>query len=153
MGLFSFIVAVSTAMIAPGLSDYIPEAEPVPILLPVALVQPASEENREEKPLPNDAPIIKEEACNCYNILKERFSSVPSMGELVATARPGNGNVAVFRYPATPDWPDGIPHVALVHAVLPDGSLYIEEYNYHRCAHSFRTISPTDHRLLGLTIL
>lgn len=149
MGLFSFIVAFSTAMLAPGISDHIPEAEPVPILPPVALVQPASEENREEKPLPNNAPIIKEEACNCYNILKETFSSVPSMGEIVASAGPEVGNVAVFRYPPTEAWPDGIPHVALVRAVLPDGTLHIEEYNYHRCAHSFRIITPTDHRLIG----
>jgi len=153
MGLFSsFIVAVSTAMFAPGISNQIPEPDPLPIM-PAALEQPASENEPEGKPLPAITPTVKESACNCYNILKESFSSVPSMNQLLATASPEIGNVALFRYPATPDWPNGIPHVAKVDAVLPDGSIRIEEYNYHRCTHSFRTISPNDHRLIGFTNL
>jgi len=63
------------------------------------------------------------------------------------------GNVAVMQYPATPDFPNGMPHVALVRAVLPDGSLEIEEYNYKRCTHSTRIIPPDYHRLVGFTTL
>ena len=147
----SFIVAVSTAMIAPGISSTIQEAEPIPLRPAVILEQPST--TPETKPLPSIAPTVKESACNCYNILKENFERVPAMRDIVATASASIGNVAVFKYPATPDWPTGIPHVALVRNVLPDGSIQIEEYNYHRCTHSFRTISPSDHRLVGFVTL
>lgn len=147
----SFIVAVSTALIAPGISTTISaEAEPIPLRPAAILEQPTPPP--ETKPLPSTAPTVKVSACNCYNILKENFKSVPPMQDIIKSAT-SSGNVAVFKYPATPDWPTGIPHVALVRNVLPDGSIQIEEYNYHRCTHSFRTITPDDHRLVGFVTL
>lgn len=130
---------------------HIPEPDPLPE--PAAHVVTPPKPELEGKPLPSEPPRVKPSACNCYNILKENFDSVPSMNQLMATASPVKGNVAVFRYPATPDWPNGIPHVAVVRGELPDGSLQIEEYNYHSCTHSFRAISPTDHRLVGFVSL
>lgn len=105
------------------------------------------------KPIPSTEPIVKTSACNCYNILKENFASVPSMDQILAMATSSIGNVAVFRYASTTEFPDGMPHVAISHGIQPDGSLLIEEYNYHSCAHSSRTISPTDHRLVGFVTL
>jgi len=75
------------------------------------------------------------------------------MNTILETATEATGNVAVFRYPATPDWPNGIPHVAKVTDVTPDGMIQIEEYNYHTCTHSTRAISANDKRLIGFTTL
>ena len=157
---------IATAVFAliipsPTASDvHIPEPDPLPEPAAEIITQPEPPEIEpdpvpEAKPLPSEPPRVSAKACNCYNILKENFDSVPSMNQLLATAQHShqNANVAVFKYPATPDWPAGIPHVAIVHGELPDGSLQIEEYNYHSCTHSFRTISPADPRLVGFHTL
>lgn len=152
------IVTVVFALFIPSTTATdVHTADPDPLPEPAAQVvtQPIPEPEPEVKPLPSEPPRVSEQACNCYNILKENFDSVPSMNQILATATTShqNANVAVFRYAATPDWPNGIPHVAIVHGELPDGSLQIEEYNYHSCTHSFRTISPTDPRLVGFHTL
>lgn len=148
------IVTAVFALVIPSTTAtdiHIPEPDPLPEPATQVVTLPIPEP--EGKPLPSEPPRVKPSACNCYNILKENFGSVPTMNNLLATASPEVGNVAVFRYPATPEWPNGIPHVALVHGELPDGSLQIEEYNYHSCTHSFRTVSPTDQRLVGFVSL
>lgn len=149
------IATVVFALFIPSATADIHIPEPDPLPEPAAQVVMPSEPEPEGKPLPSEPPRVTASACNCYNIIKENFDSVPSMNQLLATAQHSHlgANVAVFRYPATPEWPDGIPHVAILHGELPDGSLQIEEYNYHSCTHSFRTISPTDHRLIGFVSL
>ena len=144
----SFIVAFSTPAFAADIEPPIHQpVQEVTILEPAPIAEPS-------KPLPA-APTEKPEACNCYNILRENFDSLLPMDTLQAVAQPytPEANVAVFLYPATPEWPNGIPHVALVHDQLPDGSIQIEEYNYHSCTHSTRTINPNDHRLVGFVSL
>lgn len=148
MILTSFIVAVSTAMFAPGISNNIPEPDLLPIVAAEVINQPLPE----LKPLPSTKPN-RGSACNCYNILKDTFSDVPPMAAILREATSTVGNVAVMQYPATPDFPNGMPHVALVRSVLPDGSLEIEEYNYQRCTHSTRIIPRDYHRLVGFTTL
>lgn len=144
------IAAVVFALLIPQTTSSIDSLAVVSIPDPIPqIVEEVTEPEPEVKPLPSADPVVKTSACNCYNILTENFDSVPSMNQLLLNAGPERGNVAVFKYPATPDWPNGIPHVALVHGELPDGTLQIEEYNYHSCTHSFRTISPNDHRLVG----
>lgn len=123
--------------------------EPLP-LVPLSITKALPIE--EVKPLPATEPVVKESACNCYNILKDNFSSVPAMSALLSMAT-SSGNVAIMLYPATPDFPNGMPHVALVRAVLPDGSYEIEEYNYKRCTHGTRIIPADYHRLVGFTTL
>lgn len=147
--LVNVIIATTTAfLISPVVGDQIP-VEPLPL---VSLTITKALPPEEEKPLPNPEPTVKESACNCYNILKETFKDVPSMETLLSLATT-SGNVAIMKYPATPDFPNGIPHVALVRAVLPDGSYEIEEYNYKRCTHSTRIIPANYHRLVGFTTL
>lgn len=145
MPLLSIILAltlghpsVATAPEAPRVEQHIVIQETEPVLI---------------KPIPSTEPVVKTSACNCYNILKENFASVPPMDQIQAMATSTMGNVAVFMYPATPEFPNGMPHVAISHGIQPDGSLLIEEYNYHSCAHSSRTISLTDHRLVGFITL
>ena len=140
---FSIAVALSTpafaADIEPPIPTITPEAVVISIELPEVEVSPA-------KPLPSDLPKVTEAACNCYNLLKERFDHVPPMSQLLATAQTShhNANVAVFKFPATAEFPNGMPHVAVIREELPDGSLQIEEYNYQKCNHSTRTITPND---------
>lgn len=145
MPLLSIILAltlghpfVATAPEAPRVEQHIVIQETEPVLI---------------KPIPSTEPVVKTSACNCYNILKENFASVPPMDQIQAMATSSIGNVAVFRYASTTEFPDGMPHVAISHGIQPDGMLLIEEYNYHSCAHSSRTISPTDHRLVGFITL
>lgn len=150
--LVNVIIATTTAFMVPMVvSDSIPVAEPLPYTV-AQIVEEPTEKEEEGKPLPSIAPTVKERACNCYNILKDTFGNAPSMDVVMASASEEIGNVALFKYPATPDWPDGIPHVALVKEVTPEG-IKIEEYNYHRCTHSTRTISRNDKRLIGFTNL
>lgn len=145
--LSTLIIAMSTAALPADISNQIDD--PLPIV--AAIEQPAEIEQEDVKSNLSATPIVKDVACNCYNLLRESFDSVPPMDHLLSTAKTShkNPNVAVFKYPMNEDWPDGIPHVALVHEVLPDGSITIEEYNYHSCAHSVRTIPPDYHRLVG----
>lgn len=145
-------MAVSTPAYAADIE--LPILEPVPMEITIPTELPDPVEVEETKPLPA-LPAYKPEACNCYNILRENFSSLLPMATLLSTAQPYNeaSNVAIFKYPATKNWPNGIPHVAIVHGELPDGSIQIEEYNYHSCTHSFRTISPSDHNLVGFYTL
>jgi hypothetical protein len=75
------------------------------------------------------------------------------MNTLIAMATSTPGNVAVFMYPPTEGWPNGIPHVALVHGRDKAGNYLIEEYNYHRCTHSHRTIPPNYRHLIGFVNL
>lgn len=145
MPLLSIILAlafghpsVATAPEAPKVEQHIVIQEEEPVVT---------------KPIPNTEPVVKTSACNCYHILTENFASVPPMDQIVAMATSTMGNVAVFMYPATPAFPNGVPHVAISHGIQPDGSILIEEYNYHSCAHSSRTISPTDKRLVGFITL
>ena len=144
----SFLVAFSTLAFSPGLEvNHIPEAEPLSIQIVQEIVQPVEE----VKPIPSSTPIVKGSACNCYNLLKEHFSSVPSMAELLSAASSTNGNVAVFKYPPSPkypEYPEGIPHVAIIHSTLLDGNMYIEDYNLTECTHSFRIVAPNDKRLV-----
>lgn len=134
-------------LLTPVVGDNIPE--PLPI---VAQTITQALPIEEVKPLPATEPTVKESACNCYNILKDNFASVPAMSTLLAMAT-STGNVAIMLYPATPDFPNGMPHVAIVRAVLPDGSYEIEEYNYKRCTHSTRVIPHNYHRLVGFITL
>lgn len=145
--------AVFITFIPTATSDvHIPEPDPLPE--PAAeIVEPPTEPEPEVKPIPNADPVVKDSACNCYNILTDNFDSVPSMNQLQATAGPDVGNVAVFMYAPSANFPNGTPHVALVHEVLPDGTVLIEEYNYRNCTHSFRTIPLTYPRLVGFTNL
>ena len=142
------IIATTTAFLfSPVVGDHI--TEPLP-LVSQTITQALPIE--EVKPLPATEPTVKESACNCYNILKDNFVSVPAMSMLLAMAT-STGNVAIMLYPATPDFPNGMPHVAIVRAVLPDGSYEIEEYNYKRCTHATRIIPHDYHRLVGFTTL
>jgi hypothetical protein len=151
--LVNVIVATTTAFLVPLMvSDSIPVADPLPYTVAQIVEQP-TEQEEEGKPLPSIAPTVKTTACNCYNILKDNFADVPSMGAVMASASKELGNVALFMYPATEEWPNGIPHVALVKGENPDGTIEIEEYNYHRCTHSTRTITRHDKRLIGFTNL
>ena len=140
----------------PTVSDvHIPDPDPLPTMAAQVVPQPIPEPEPEVKPIPSDAPTVSTEACNCYNKLKENFDSVPSMNQLLETAQhpQPNANVAVMKYPATPEWPGGIPHVALIREHLPDGSLVIEEYNYSRCKQTVRTIAPNYPQLVGTVSL
>lgn len=147
--IFSLTVALSTPAFAADIDL------PKPLITPEAVSITLQEPEREVKPQPSDLPKWKESACNCYNLLKETFDHVPPMNQMIATAKHShpNPNVAVFKYPATSEWPEGIPHVALVRQIHPDGSIDIEEYNYKSCNHSFRTIPPAYPRLLGFVSL
>lgn len=146
------IIATTTALLFPLTSATetytVPEPEP-------SIQQPATTTNQVEVPAEEEKlipePLAKQtlSACNCYNILKEKHDSVPSMASLQQQAGPEIGNVAVFMYPPNEDWPTGIPHVASVLSTTTDGTILIEEYNYHQCQHTTREISPTDHRLIG----
>jgi surface antigen len=92
--------------------------------------------------------------CNCYNILKTQFKAVPFMNQIIAGASMKYvGNVAVFMYPANKDFPNGMPHVALVKDILPDGSVLIGEYHYHGCTYSERIIDSTTRGLIGYVTL
>jgi len=152
--LVNVIVATTTACLVPAVVvDHIPPAEPLSYTVAQVVELPSEPEEEEGKPLPPVTPSVKPRACNCYNILKDTFGEVPLMSEVIAAATEAEGNVAVFKYPATEEWPNGIPHVALVKEKLPDGSLKIEEYNYHSCTHSERIITPHDRHLVGFTTL
>jgi hypothetical protein len=99
---------------------------------------------------PQDARVM----CNCYNILKTRFKHVQFMHDIIAGASMETvGNVAVFMYPPNEDFPHGMPHVALVLDVLPDGSVLIGEYNYSHCKYSERIIDSTTSGLIGYVTL
>jgi hypothetical protein len=147
------MVATTTAFLFPMMvSNSIEVADPLPYTAAQIVEQP-TEQEEEGKPLPPLTPVKKTSACNCYNILKENFTDVPSMDAVIASASNELGNVALFMYPATEEWPNGIPHVAMVKGENPDGTIEIEEYNYHRCTHSNRTITRHDKRLIGFTNL
>jgi len=148
---FSIVVALSTPAFAADIDPPIPE--PAPLEITVTEPDPVIEED--QKPVDPDPPKVTSSACNCYNLLLEEFGSVPSMATLesMATATASVGDVAFMRYPATPAWPAGIPHVAIVRSIAPDGSLLIEEYNFQSCTHSHRTISPYYYRLIGFITL
>ena len=105
------------------------------------------------KPIPEPDVTHREEACNCYNLLKKHFSDVPFMQEIQSRAGVAFGNVAVFMYPPTEDFPDGMPHVAMTTGYMEAGTFEIEEYNYHECKQSRRMISFTDPYLMGFTTL
>ena len=132
---FTILAALSTPALAADI-DVAPIPEPVPIEITVSEPE---EENTD--------------ACNCYNLLIEQFESVPTMHQLEQMASSKVGNVAFMRYPATSEWPAGLPHVAMVRDTLPDGSLLIEEYNYDRCQHTYRTIASDYERLVGYVSL
>ena len=142
--LLSILTALSTPAFAADID--IPIPQPVPIEIKIAAPEPVS------KPLPPE-PTQRSGACNCYKLLKNTFGEVPSMDQLQALATDEPGNVAVMMYPPTKDWPNGIPHVALVHGTDKDGNYIIEEYNYHRCTHSTRTIPPDYRHLIGFVSL
>lgn len=115
-----------------------PEPDPLPVIA---------------KPIPEPDITHTEAACNCYNLLTEKHGAVPSMSELISRASSSPGNVAVFMYAATPEFPAGLPHVASVIATTSTSTVLVEEYNYHECKHSTREISIYDHRLLGFVSL
>lgn len=116
-----------------------PDPDPLPVMPP--------------KPIPEKDITHAEVACNCYNLLKAKHEVVPPMSELISSASPVPGNVAVFMYPATAAFPNGLPHVASVIATTSTSTVMIEEYNYHECKHSTREISINDQRLIGFVTL
>lgn len=138
---------MSTPAIATEIDPPIPE----PAVLEVTVELPVPVEV--EKPEQEDLPKVTSTACNCYNILKERFDSVPSMAALESMATSTVGNVVFMKYPPTAAFPNGVPHVALVQEVYPDQSLLIEEYNFQSCTHSHRVIPHNYHRLIGFITL
>jgi len=140
--LSSFLVAASTLAFAPSAGiNYIPDPEPIPL--------PIVRTAEEVKPIPNPAATEKEVECNCWNLLKKRFGSTPSMEEMQAQASEAFGNVGVFMYPPSPGFPNGTPHVSLTTGKMGYGTFEIEEYNYHRCKYSKRYVSFTDKRFVG----
>lgn len=145
--LLSIVAALSTPAFAADLD--IPIRPPVPIEIKIEQPVPPQPVS---KPLPPE-PTQRPGACNCYNLIKSTFGNIPSMAELIALASDTPGNVAVMMYPPTKEWPNGIPHVALVHGKDSHGDYIIEEYNYHRCTHSTRTIPPTYRHLIGFVNL
>lgn len=145
--LLSIVAALSTPAFAADLD--IPIRPPAPIEIKIEAPAPVAPVS---KPLPPE-PTQRPGACNCYNLIKETFGEVPTMSGLIATAGDGPGNVAVMMYPPTKDWPNGIPHVALVHGTDASGDYIIEEYNYHRCTHSTRTIPANYRHLIGFVSL
>jgi hypothetical protein len=145
--LLSIVVALSTPAYAADLD--IPIPQPVAFKIEYKAPEPTPEVS---KPLPPE-PSQRPEACNCYRLIKETYGEVPTMDTLIASATNTPGNVAVFMYPPATGWPNGIPHVALVRGKDADGNYLIEEYNYHRCTHSTRTIPPTYRHLIGFVNL
>jgi hypothetical protein len=78
--------------------------------------------------------------CNCYRYVAE-YIEIPRMAEILKTATPAFGNVAVFDY-------NGVPHFAIVTG-MGVGTFDIRESNYTRCALTERTISFADPNLVG----
>ena len=138
--LLALISIPTEAAIAPNETQYIAPTSTTPYL-PVT------------KPIPEPDVTHREVECNCMNLLNKYFSDVPFMKEIQASAGVAFGNVAVFMYPPTEDFPDGMPHVAVTTGYMEAGTFQIEEYNYHECKQSRRMISFTDPRLVGFTTL
>lgn len=141
----NIIIATTTAFLFPLVSgDHIQEIDPpIPEARVIEVIDVP-----EEKPIPEKEITHEEIACNCYNLLLNHFREVPRMVEIFAAATTTLGNTAVFMYPPNEEWPEGIPHVAVVTSAAEE-TFEVEEYNYHECKYSTRTVSRDDVRLVG----
>lgn len=152
--LLHMTVVLTVAMLTPLVgSDSIPAPDPEPPIPTPAIVAEATPPEPDEKPIPNPVAIQNSRACNCYNLLGERFDTVPPMDTILASATSTFGSVAVFMYPPNEEYPSGVPHVALTTGRIQDESFEIEEYNYVDCTHSYRLVPFSDHRLRGFFVL
>lgn len=152
--LLHMTVALTAAMLTPLIgSDSIQAIDPDPPIPTPALVAEATEPVPVEKPIPNPVAIQNTRACNCYNLLQERFENVPPMHDIITSATSTLGPVAVFMYPPNEEYPSGVPHVALTTGRIQEGSFEIEEYNFIECTHSYRLVPFSDHRLRGFVTL
>lgn len=140
------ILAFVTLPIASAHAPTEPRPEPQAIELPRTEVAVT-------KPLHEQGITHTERACNCYNLLKDHFKNVPKMVDILARAGVPFGNVAVFLYPPTSEFPNGIPHVAMTTGNMGAGTFEIKEYNYHECKESIRTINFSDPNLIGFVTL
>ena len=142
----SFVLAGTTIQ---TLEPHILPEVAIEITLPELVQEPVKEQEIKHVE-PQDARVM----CNCYNIIKTQFEHVPFMHEIIASASMDSiGNVAVFMYPPNEDFPHGMPHVALVLDVLPDGSVKIGEYHYSGCSYTERIIDSTTRGLMGYVTL